>query len=121
MSEHQMARSHFTPDSSFPTKNGTQQMNVKINPGAQVNTIPLSQYWMIFPHKISETRLPKPSTLSPTSPYLDLPQWFPKFFLGYFIADIQHATLPRSYPIQFYIFKDATSSISSPPMLHWRG
>ena len=32
-----------------PTKNGTMSMMVKIDPGAQVNTIPLSRYWKLFP------------------------------------------------------------------------
>ena len=47
----------------LPTKNGTKTMTIKIDPGSQVKTIPLSQYWKMFPHKLTETRYPKPGTL----------------------------------------------------------
>ena len=33
----------------------------------------------------------------------------PKPFLGHFIAEVQHTTLPRSYPVWFYVFENATS------------
>ena len=42
-------------------------MMVKVDPGAQVNMIPLSQYQKISTHKISETRFSKPNTLSQPS------------------------------------------------------
>ena len=84
-------------------------MTIKINPGAQVNTIPLSRYWKLFPPKVNETRFPKPNSLSPTSYTWILHDRMVKLFLGHFIAKVQHATLPRSYPVYFYIFKDATS------------
>ena len=41
--------------------------DVKIDPGAQVNTIALSKYQKFFLHKISNSRYPKPSSLSPTA------------------------------------------------------
>ena len=105
-----MARSCSTPSSSFPQRTAlnTQQMTVKIDPGAQVNIIPLIWYWKIFPHKISETGLPKPSTLSPTSNTWISHYGSTKPFLGHFIANVQHATLPRLYPTQFYNFEDDT-------------
>ena len=33
----------------------------------------------------------------------------PQQFLGYFIADIHHKTIPEVLPIRFYVFKDTTS------------
>ena len=84
-------------------------MTVKINPGAQVNTIPLSKYWELYPHKIDETRLHKPGTLSPTSHTWISHYDSPKPFLGHFMANVQHATLPRLYPTTFYVLEDATS------------
>ena len=42
-------------------------MTVKIDPGAQVNTILLIQCWKLFPHKLTETIYPKPCTLIPSA------------------------------------------------------
>ena len=33
----------------------------------------------------------------------------PKPFLGHFIINVLHATEPKTYPIHFYVFEDATS------------
>ena len=33
----------------------------------------------------------------------------PKPFLGHFIVEVAHAKEPRTYPVRFYIFEDATS------------
>ena len=81
----------------------------KIDPGDQVNTIPLSRYWKIFPHKISESKYPKEGTLIPLNHSWISHDGKPQPFLGHFIANVNHATWPRSYPMQFYVFKDATS------------
>ena len=93
----------------LPMKNGTKMMTTEIDPGAQVNTIPLSRYQKPFPHKINESRYPKPSSLSPTSHTWISPSGTPKPFLGHFVGKVNHATLPRLHPTRFYIFEDATS------------
>ena len=93
----------------LPTKNGTKLMTVKIDPGAQVNTTPLSRYWKLYP-----TKLMRPGSPS-LAPLALLPHtWIShdgslKPFLGHFIVDAQHAALPRSYPTWLYVFEDATS------------
>ena len=92
----------------LPTKNGTRSMMVKINPGAQVNTIPLSRYQKLFPHKISDSRYPKSNALNPTSQSWISHDGKPQPFLRHFIAEVNHATEPRSYPTHFYVFVDAT-------------
>ena len=93
----------------LPTKNGMKSMIMKIEPGAQVNTIPLSRYQKIFPHKINESRYPKQRTPIPTNHYWISHNSKPKPLLDYFIADINHATQPRSYLMWLYVFEDATS------------
>ena len=92
------------------TKNSMKLMAVKIDPGAQVNTIPLSRYQKLFPHKINESRYPKPGTLSPTSHTWISHDGTPEPFLGHYTAKVNHMTLPRSYPTRFYVFEDATFS-----------
>ena len=92
-------------------------MTMKIDPGVQINTIPLNRYQKLFPHKISESRFPMPGTLSPKSHTWISHDRTPKPFLGHFVADVNHATEPRSYPTCFYIFKDATSP-PDPALLH---
>ena len=85
-------------------------MMVKIDPGAQVNMIPLSRYWKLFPHKISESRHPKPGTLIPTSHSWISHDGKPKPFQGHFIAKVNHTTLPRSYPTHFCVHRCPFSS-----------
>ena len=64
---------------------------------------------MVFPKKVNETRYPKLNSLSPTAHTWISHDGKPKPFLGHFIAKVQYATLPRSYPVCFYVFQDATS------------
>ena len=94
----------------LPTKNGAKSMIMKIDPGAQVvNTIPLSRYGKLFPHKMIESRYPKPGTLILTSYFWISHDGKPQPFLGHFIAKVNHAMLPRSYPTHFYVFEDTIS------------
>ena len=84
-------------------------MTIKIDPGAQVNTMPQSSYQKLFPQKVDETRFSEPNSLNPTSHTWISHDRMPKSFLGHFVAKVQHTALPRSYPVCFYIFEDATS------------
>ena len=84
-------------------------MTVKIDPGAQFNTILLSRYHTLFPNKINKSRFPKPNALLPTAHTWISHDGLPKLFLGHFVADVQHASEPRSYVTHFYVFGDATS------------
>ena len=99
----------FYTQLQLPSKNGTQLITIKIDSGAQVNTIPLSKYQKLFPHKINDSRYPKPSSLSPTAHTWMSHGGSPKPFLGHFIAGVHHAMQPRSYPIYFFMFEDSTS------------
>ena len=82
---------------------------MKIDPGAQVNTIPLSHYQKLFPHKVDDSRYPKPGSLCPTSHTWMLHDGSPKPFLSHFIAKVQHATKPRLYPTCFLYLRMQTS------------
>ena len=74
------------------TKQGCKSLLVKVDPGADVNTIPLSQYETLLPnHFTRDGHLKKNALRSTTS------TWSPhdgttKQFLGYFTIDIQHKT-----------------------------
>ena len=93
----------------LPMKNGMKSMTVKIYPGTQVNTIPLSRYQKIFPHKTSASRYPKQGSLVPMYHTWISHNGKLQPFLGHFITDVNHATQPRLYLTYFYIFKDATT------------
>ena len=92
----------------LPAQSVTKTMIVKIDPGAQVNTIPLSRYLTLYPNKLTKSRYPKAKTLMPTHHTWISYNGLPKPFLGHFIAEVVHAKEPRMYPIRFYIFEDAT-------------
>ena len=70
----------------LPAQNGTKTMTVKIDPGAQVNTIPLSRYLILYPNKLTKSRFPKTKTLMPTHHTWISHDGLPKPFLGHFIV-----------------------------------
>ena len=79
----------------LPTENGMKMMTVNMDPGAQVNTIPLSRYQKLSPQQLDETRNPKPNSLSPTVHTWTSHKGKTKPFLGHFITEVQHTALPR--------------------------
>ena len=93
----------------LPIGDSTKLMTMKIDTGAQVNTSPLSKYKKLFPHKIDDSRYPKPGSLCHTSHTWMSHDGSPKPFPGHFVTEVQHAIQPRLYPTCFYIFEDATS------------
>ena len=84
-------------------------MVVKIDPDAQVNTIPLSRYCTLYPNCLNKSRYPKAKSLMPTNHTWMSHDGLPKPFLGHFITEVSHAKEPRTYPIRFYVFEDATN------------
>ena len=92
-----------------PAQSGTKSMTVKIDPGTQVNTIPLSKYHTLYPNKLTKFRYPKAKTLMPTHHTWISHNGLPKPFLGHFIVEVVHVKEPRMYPVRFYVFEDATS------------
>ena len=91
------------------TKQGCKPLPVKVDPGADINTIPLTRYKTIFPQHFTKDGHLKKNTLRSTAS-----TWSPhdgqrKHFLGFFTIDIQHKTLPTLIPLSFYVFQDSTS------------
>ena len=100
----------------LPARSGTKTMVVKIDPGTQVNTIPLSRYRTLYPNCINKSRYPKAKSLQPTNHTWMSHDDLPKPFLGHFVTEVSHAKEPRTYPVRFYVFEDATNP-SLPPLL----
>ena len=91
------------------TKQGCKPLPVKVDPGADINTIPLTRYKTIFPQHFTKDGHLKKNALRSTAS-----TWSPhdgqrKHFLGFFTVDIQHKTLPTLIPLSFYVFQDSTS------------
>ena len=105
----------------LPAQSGTKTMTVKIDPGTQVNTIPLSKYHNLFPNKLTKSRYTKAKSLMPTHHTWISHNGSPKPFLGHFIVEVAHAKEPRMYPVRFHVFEDATNPHIHSPTLHWRG
>ena len=93
----------------LPAQSGTKTMVVKIDPGTQVNTIPLNRYHTIYLNCLNKSRYPKAITLMPTNHTWMSHDGLPKPFLGHFITEVSHAKEPRTYPVRSYVFEDATN------------
>ena len=91
------------------TKQGSKSLPVKVDPHADVNTIPLTKYRKLFPAHFTKAGNLKQKALHPTRHMWTVHDETPQQFLGYFMADIHHKTQPVVLHTRFYIFKDNTS------------
>ena len=91
------------------TKQGSKPLLVKVDPGADVNTVPLSKYKKLFPTHFTKAGNLKQKILHPTRHTWRAHDETPQQFLGFFIADIHHKTTADVLPVRFYVFKDTTS------------
>ena len=91
------------------TKQGSKPLPVKVDPGTDVNTIPLTKYRKLFPTHFTKAGNLKQKVLHSTRHTWTAHNETPQQFLGYFIADIHHKTMPEVLPITFYVFNDTTS------------
>ena len=83
---------------------------IKIDPCAQVNTIPLSHYRKLFPTSSKlATKTKEPYNLQTTPESVKMVTLF--LFLTKFVIDVCHTFQPVTYPTHFYVFKDATSPL----------
>ena len=106
---------------NLPAWSGTKTMVVKIDPGTQVNTIPLSRYHTLYPNKLNKSRYPKAKSLMPAHHTWVPHDRLPTPFLGHFIAEVAHAKEPRITQLGFMFLKTPLTLTSSSPMLHQRG
>ena len=72
------------------TKQGAKSISVKVDPGAEVNTIPLSQYRKLFKKNFTKAGNIKNNVVHPTSHLWSSHDSKPQQFLGYFIINIHH-------------------------------
>ena len=90
------------------TKQGCKSLPVKVDPGTDVNTIPLSHYKTLFPNHFTKDGHLKQTTLrtiaSTWSPY----DGHTQHFMGYFTIDVQHKTSPQIIPFSFCVFENST-------------
>ena len=91
------------------TKQGSKPLLVKVDPGADVNTVPLSKYKKHFPTHFTKAGNLKQKILHPTKHTWRAHDETPQQFLGFFITDIHHKTTTDVLPVRFYVFKDTTS------------
>ena len=91
------------------TKQGSKQILVKVDPGADVNTVPLSKYRKLFPTHFMKAGNLKQKILHPTRHIWRAHDETPQQFLGFFIADIHHKTTSDILLVRFYVFMDTTS------------
>ena len=91
------------------TKQGSKPLPVKVDPDADVNTIPLTKYRKLFPAHFAKAGNLKQKALHRTRHTWTVYDETPQQFLDYFIADIHHKMKPEVLPIRFYVFKDTTS------------
>ena len=91
------------------TKQGSKPLLVKVDQGADVNTVPLSKYKKLFPTHFTKAGNLKQKILHPTKHTWRAHNETPQQFLGFFITDIHHKTTADVLPVRFYVFKDTTS------------
>ena len=91
------------------TKKGCKPLPVKVDPGADINTVPLTCYKTIFPQHFTKGGHLKENVLRSMVSTWSLHDGQKKQFLGFFTIDIQHKTLPKLIPLSFYIFEDTTN------------
>ena len=101
---------HTTPQ--MITKQGSKSLPVKVNPSADVNTIPLTKYRKLFPAHFTKAGNVKQKALHPTRHMWTVHDETTQQFLGYFIADLHCKTQPEVLPIRFSRTLQALRSFS---------
>ena len=100
-------------------KQGCRPLPVKVDPGADINTIPLTHYKTIFPQHFTKDGHLKKNVLRSTASTWSLHDGQKKHFLGFFTIDIWHKTLPKLIPLSFYIFEDTTKPLFATILFHF--
>ena len=83
------------------TKQGAKLISVKVDPGAEINTIPLSCYRKLFKKNFTKTENIKRNVLHLTSHLWSSHDSKPQQLLGYFIINIHHKTISKTLPVRF--------------------
>ena len=91
------------------TSQGCKNLQVKVDPGADLSTIPLSRFCSAFPKHFTKSGALKKNALKPTYATWSAHDGECRHFLGYIVLNIQHKTTPQILPIKFYVFEDYTN------------
>ena len=91
------------------TSQGCKNLHVKVDPGADCSTIPLSHFHSVFPKHLTKSGALKKSALKPMYATWSAHDGECRHFLGYIVLNIQHKTTPQILPIKFYVFEDYTN------------
>ena len=90
------------------TRHGCKSLLVQVDPGAEVNTMPLSKYKKLFPGHFTKPGNLRKKALQPIKHMWTAHNMGPQKFLGYFMMDIQHKTLPDILQFRFFVFNKST-------------
>ena len=91
------------------TSQGCKPLHVKVDPGTDCSTIPLSHFHAAFPKHFTKSGALKKSTLKPMYATWSAHDGECRHLLGYIVLNIQHKTTPQILPIKFYVFEDYTN------------
>ena len=91
------------------TSQGCKNLQVKVDPGADLSTIPLSCFRSAFPKHFTKSGALKKNALKPMYATWSAHDGECRHFLGYIVLNIQHKTTPQILSIKFYVFEDYTN------------
>ena len=91
------------------TSQGSKPLHVKVDPGADCSTIPMSHFCSAFPKHFTKSGALKKSVLKPMYATWSAHDGECRHFLGYIVLNVQHKTTPQILPIMFYVYEDYTN------------
>ena len=86
----------------MPGKAGTMMMEVKVDPGAQPNCIPLHKFKTLFPH-LCKDGLPREGLLDNTQNEFQSYNGADMTCYGHFLVDVKDKVTKKYHPIRFYV------------------
>ena len=104
-----------------PGKAGTMMMEVKVDPGAQPNCIPLHKFKTLFPH-LCRDRLPKEGLLDNTQNEFQSYNGADMTCYRHFLIDVRDKVTKKYHPIRFYVMNiDVSRILISHAASYWLG
>ena len=105
----------------MPGKAGTMMMEVKVDPGAQPNCIPLHKFKTLFPH-LHRDGLPKEGLLDSTQNEFQSYNGGDMTCYGHFLIDVKDKVTKKYHPIRFYVMNtDMPRILISHAASYWLG
>ena len=105
----------------MPGKAGTMMMEVKVDPGAQPNCIPLHKFKTLFPH-LCRDGLPKEGLLDNTQNEFQSYNGGDMTCYGHLLIDVKDKVTKKYHPIRFYVMNtDVPRILISHTASYWLG